>query len=221
MGVVGCSCDEESERAAGTGEGGPPPPLEETSVPSGIGAQVFAPVGATDERPVALVLAEETKYCERTRAVFQGRAHVICSGAKPEAAERELKAALRFLKDSYPRHVAPPPVIFIVDPPRAEVGWELMLKEPSFFSNAYLPGLEEKALTSTTLSALHDRGGRNLVLELAQSNRLKLLARVAARRGLVLHPLGPKGDTLGRALSILSKAEPRLGSKKPPARQEP
>jgi hypothetical protein len=208
--VTGCSCEEESDRETAAKQEGPPPPLEEKTVPSNVAAQIFPPVGATDERPVALVLAKDGKYCESVRRFFQQRCHVICSSAEPARAKQTLEGSLRFLKKSYPRHVASSPVLLVVDPARADAGWRLMLEEPSFFANAYLPGLEEKVLTSTTLSALHDRGARTLVVDLEQNSRLELLARVALRRGLDLRPVGRNKEALKKALGILSAAEPRL-----------
>jgi hypothetical protein len=85
-----------------------------------------------------------------------------------------------------------------------------VLAEPSFFSFAYLPGLSNKALTATTLSALHERGARQLVLTMKPSNQLNLLKKVAARRGLELHFLTTPETDVTAPLKLFRERDARL-----------
>lgn len=172
------------------------------------------PVGATSDKPVAIVLAEKPSMCAAVHGSLEAGTHVLCSTDGSNELEGKLKRALAYLKKEYSPYVGPPPVWLLTDPSRAEVGFRLALAEPSFFSFAYLPGLPEKSLTATTLSALHERGARHLVLTMKASNRLKLLKNVASRRGLEMHFLTtPPGD-VSAPLGIFRANDARLSPSK-------
>jgi hypothetical protein len=207
--VIGCTCARE-KKPPSEDLSKPPAPLVAQTVPADLKVEVYPQVGATSERPVVIVVAQDQSYCRSVREQYRSVGHVLCVDQPLEVAEPKLKQAAAYLKTTYPRHVASAPVHLVTDPARREVGWRLMLKEPGFFAHAFLPGLEEKALTNVTLSALHSRGARTLVLTLERSKRIDFLAEIAARRGLKLHPLGASEVTLPRAVSLLQAADERL-----------
>lgn len=213
--LSGCSCERSKDEKRQTEDlSKPPPPLTLKPVPPDLNVEVFPQVGATGARPIGIVVAQDPSFCSTLKEEWKSMGHVLCTDSPPELAEARLKRAIAYLKEAYPRHTGKPPVHLFTDPARSEVGWRLMLKEPGFFSYGYLPGLPEKALTNTTLSALHSRGARALALGLEDSNRLESLKNVAARRGLQVYPLGSQTGTLREAIALLKKRDARLA---PPA----
>lgn len=219
LGGAGCACEKEETKTSASD--GPPPPLKERAAPSDLGVQIYPAVGAVQAWPTVVVLSSVDAYCSAVKQEFVGRAHVLCSSQEAAKVEAHLKKALAFLKETYPRHVAPAPVLLVADPSRARLAFRLMLKEPSFFAHSYLAGLPEKVLTATTLAALHDQGARTLLLDLDESKRMKLLSNVASRRGLHLQALGADKDGLSRALTHLMKADERLSPKPGPKPASP
>jgi hypothetical protein len=213
--LLGCSCERANDKN-GDNKGPtedlsqPPPPLTLKPVPPELKVDVFPQVGATDARPIAIVVAQDGTFCTTVREEWKAMGHVLCIDQPLELAEPRLRRAVAFLKEAYPRHTGKPPVHLFADRSRSEVGWRLMLKEPGFFSYGFLPGLEESALTNTTLSALHSRGARALALGASDSNRLEFLKNVAARRGLQVYPLGPQAGALRQAIALLRSRDARF-----------
>ncbi len=221
VGLLGCSCDgkEESKKTIQPVDlSKPPPPLVVKDAPRDLGVQVFPQKGATSARPIALVAAQDPSLCATVRKGWESSGHVLCTDAPAEKLESRLRQAVTYLKATYPRHVGKPPVHLFTSPERSDAGWRLMLKEPGFFAYAFLPGLDEKVLTHTTLSALHSRGARELLLGVGESNRLKLLQTVAARRGLQIHPLGPKSSELEGVVARMRERDARF---QPPLAPKP
>lgn len=207
--TIGCTCSRE-KKPLSEDLSKPPAPLVPQAAQADLKVEVYPQEGATSERPVVIVVAQDGSYCRTVREQYRSKGHVLCVDEALEVAEPRLKAAAAYLKRTYPRHVASAPVHLFTDPARREVGWRLMLKEPGFFAHAFLAGLEEKVLTNVTLTALHSKGARTLVLTLDASKRLDFIAEIAARRGLKVHPLGKSADALERAVSLLQKADERL-----------
>lgn len=209
--LSGCSCERSGDSGTKAEKAsGPPPPLTAQPVPKELKVEVSPQIGATDPRPIAIVVAKDSSSCRAVREEWKSSGHVLCIDQPFEAAEPQLKRAIAYLKETYPRHTGKPPVHLFTDAARSEVGWRLMLKEPGFFAYGYLPGLEEKALTHTTLSALHSRGARSLAVGLDGSKRLELLKNVAARRGLQVVPLGSGGGNLRQAVALLKARDARF-----------
>lgn len=215
--LSGCSCERKGDAKQAEDLSRPPPPLTAEPVPEQLKVEVYPQTGATDPRPIAIVVAKDPSTCRTVREEWKASGHVLCIDEPFELAEPRLKRAIAYLKSTYPRHTGKPPVHLFTDVVRSEVGWRLMLKEPGFFSYGHLPGLEEEALTNTTLAALHSQGARALVLGVGESKRLELLKNVAARRGLRVYPLGKKAGTAREAATLMKQRDLRLAPKDPPA----
>lgn len=224
--LSGCSCERDDDnRKKAEDLSRPPRPLVAKPVPEQLKVEVSPQVGATDARPIAIVVAKDPSFCSTIRGEWKFSGHVLCTDQPLDLAETRLKRAVSYLKETYPRHTGKAPVHLFTDPARSEVGWRLMLKEPGFFSYGYLPGLEEKKLTNTTLAALHSRGARVLVLGIEESKRLEILRNVASRRGLSVVPLGSDA-TLKKAVTFMKGRDARLAPppqpvKRPPPPKEP
>lgn len=217
--LVGCSCEDDSESKKGRETvdlSKPPSPLVVKAVPKELKVRVFPQKGATDPRPIALVVAKNPDFCATVREGWKTSGHVLCIDESTATAESRLRKAISYMKKTYPRHVGKPPVHLFADGESSGVGWRLMLKEPGFFAYAFLPGLEEKALTHTTLSALHGQGARQLVLGIDSSKRLNLLQTVAARRGLEIHPLGARSKSLEEVVALMKSRDSRLSASPAP-----
>lgn len=214
--LSGCSCGRSEAEKLREDLSRPPPPLTAAPVPEQLKVGVYPQLGATDPRPIAIVIAKDPASCRTIREEWKTSGHVLCIDQPFELAEPRLKRAVAYLKSTYPRHTGKPPVHLFTDAVRSEVGWRLMLKEPGFFSYGYLPGLEETALTNTTLAALHSRGARALVLGINESKRLELLKNVAARRGLQVYPLGGEQGTIREAIAVMKRRDQRLAPVRTP-----
>ncbi len=191
---------------------GPPAPLVDKGAPKELDVEIYPVVGATDARPVSLVFASDPAVCSKTKTSLGSRSHVLCCGDPPASAQNKMKKALAYLKKTYPRHVAGPPSALVADPMRAELGWRLALAEPGFFSRLYLPGLERKVLTATTLSALTKGEAKLLLISGASDERLDFLATVAGRRGLKVEAVGQGPPALDLALQRIHESDPRLAA---------
>ena len=215
--LSGCSCERKDNAKQSEDLAKPPPPLIAQPVPENLKVAVYPQGGAQDPRPIAIVVAKDPASCRTVREEWKAAGHVLCIDEPFELAEPRLKRAIAYLKSTYPRHTGKPPVHLFTDVVRSEVGWRLMLKEPGFFSYGYLPGLDEEALTNTTLAALHSRGARALVLGVDESKRLELLKNVAARRGLQVYPLGKAAGTIREAVNLMKRRDSRLAPKVAPS----
>lgn len=202
--LSGCTCERSKSTAPDLSK--PPAPLELQKPPAEVRASIYPLVGSTSESPVVLVAASEPSLCVQARAKFGKDSHVICSQTSAQDLGKDLKRALRFLKETYPRHVGGPPVLLLAAASHAEAGWLLMLSEPGFFAHASLEGLKPRVLTSTTLEALKRGGARTLVLNVEEDERLTFLKNIAKRHGLTVHTVVPGPDPRGTSLEILAKA---------------
>jgi hypothetical protein len=210
--LCGCSCERNSGSDRAVEDlSQPPPPLSVQAVPHQLKVDVAPQVGATSSRPIAIVVAKDPSVCATIKQEWRTSGHVLCTDQGFEQAEPLLKRAIAYLKKTYPRHTGQPPVHLFADAARSDVGWRLMLKEPGFFAYGYLPGIEEKVLTNTTLAALHSQGARALVLGLEDSKRLELLKNVASRRGLQVYPRGIR-STPGEASALMKQRDTRLAT---------
>lgn len=199
-----CTCERSKKSSVDLSK--PPAPLQVQKPPADVHASVFPLVGSTSENAVVLVAASESSLCTQARAKFGKDSHVLCSQAAPQELGKELKHALRFLKETYPRHVGGPPVLLLSAPSHAEASWYLVLSEPGFFAHASLEGLKPHVLTSTTLEALQRGGARTLVLNAEEDERLKFLKNIAKRHGLMVHTLKSTPDSRETALQLLASA---------------
>jgi len=231
----------------------PPPPVLKPLVASGdivplevpgfAAASVSVPRGATQPRPLIIVLHGESdlpeRQCREWRRISGGYPWVLCprgtprSGspakegrftyASPDAAAKELRAALAALKDKYVYHVAPGSVVLVGYSLGARYAIELAKQEPSFFSRVVLVegGGQQWASGAATL---YQRGGGQRVLfacreascrkeardRVALSQRLGLKAKVVAASGSGHVDDGAVADGLRREYRWLTQGDPRF-----------
>lgn len=145
-------------------------PAEQRLGASGAsGASVQIPVGATDSRPVLIVLssADPEVVCRTWRGVSQGYGFVLCSGTgskdqRPDipSTEKRLRAALHELRHRFGNYISPGAVVIAGVDGSARLTPSLVKQEPAYFARVVLVdgGFQEWSSGVATIFATH--GGK-------------------------------------------------------------
>lgn len=117
----------------------------------GDGAAVEVPVGATDSRPVLIVLSSDDAgtTCRSWRGLSQGYGFVVCPGTGASkdgggpvsdvaSTEKALRAALHALKRVFGDYISPGPVVVAGLGPGARLALSLVKQEPAYFARVVL-----------------------------------------------------------------------------------
>lgn len=194
---------------------------DQVGTPDELVAVVHPAIGATSARPAVLVFGDSEDTCAAVRGAEPKGVHVLClmpGKNVPEAdAEEQMKKALKFLKEKYPKYVAGSPVHLLCEERYSQLGYKLMLREPGVFAHAYLPGVEPSQLSSTSVYALFSGGAKTLLLAQPLRADQAPLVAMADRGGLLLKDSGPFPAGMVSALDTLFSRDPRIAGS-PPAK---
>lgn len=209
-----CSC--EKKMSGAPAEQQPIPALVDLGAPTDIKIEIYPAIGTKVKRPVALVLAGNTTICETVRNAWRTQAHVLClaqgSQGPADEAEKVMKQGLSYVKSKYERYLSGSPVLLFAEPRYAQLGFQLMLREPRVFGHAFLPGFDPAELGTASVYALFNGGAKTLILGKALGTEQAPLRSMSARAGLAIHAVGEGPEALDQALKLLKNADPRLQS---------
>lgn len=135
------------------------------------GADVQAPVGATDSRPVLIVLsgANPEAACRTWRGVSRGYGFVLCpgigsdeGGAPPDipSTEKRLRAALHEIRRRFGDYISPGPVVLVGIGGSARLAPWLTKQEPAYFARIALVDGGFKEWSSGLATIFATRGGK-------------------------------------------------------------
>lgn len=152
----------------------------ELTVPSFAPAVVALPLGATEPRPIVVVLhgaRDRAEWqCGSFRGVFGGRVFIVCPRGVQVASEgglyglssfddtaAELRATLAALKARYGKYVAPSPIVLVGYAEGAAQAADLARQEPKFFARVALVNGNPRALSSTQAKVFGEHGGKRML----------------------------------------------------------
>jgi hypothetical protein len=136
------------------------------------GARVSVPLGATDPRPIVIVLHADgeraDQYCKIWRGISGGRPFVLCPVLRAQQTDEQVEAALRgalgALKSKFTDYVAGGSVMLAGFGSGAERAMQIARQEPSFFARLVLVDGGHASLSATAAGAYAQRGGQRLLL---------------------------------------------------------
>jgi len=165
-------------------------------------ATLVVPLGATDPRPIVLVVHDADDQpeptCERFAAITAGHPFVLCPAlaaigeaaeplaglvAHPEPApattrvEVELRGALEALKYRFGRYVASGAVVLVGIGSGVHPVLEIMQQDPTFFSRVILVGTDQHEWSSTRAATFATRGGKRVLFACLDASCQKYGAR--------------------------------------------
>jgi pimeloyl-ACP methyl ester carboxylesterase len=202
------------------------------AVPGFGPAEVALPLGATEPRPIALVVHGSVDHpewqCGAFRGVLGAHVFIVCPRGQPhplfagrftlgnlDETVSELRESLKALKARYPEHVAKGPVLLVGYAEGAAVAAELLRQEPSFFQRVALVNGNPVAVSPSATSIFSKGGGKRVLFlctdKICQSRaqaRATLITRAGAASKVANHEVGPWLDA--RFTQALSKELPWL-----------
>ncbi len=134
-------------------------------------ARVSVPLGATQARPILIVLhgAGESaeRQCKIWRGISDARPFVLCPelGAKrsDQEVETALRGALRELKTKFGEYVAGGSVVLVGFGSSAEHAMAIARQEPAFFARLALIDGGHQSWSATAAGAFAQRGGQRVL----------------------------------------------------------
>ena len=176
------------------------------------GASVEVPVGATDSRPVLIVLSEDDSQatCRTWRGVSQGYGFVLCpalgpakeGGAGPDipATEKALRTSLHALRRRFGNYISPAAVVLAGLGPAARLALSLVKQEPAYFARVALLDGGFREWSSGVATIFARRGGKRALFVCTgpscatPAGDAALLSRRAGAqaRSVVRHDAGPE-----------------------------
>ncbi|HVJ14383.1 MAG TPA: hypothetical protein VM686_03040 [Polyangiaceae bacterium] len=141
------------------------------AVPGSDGARVSVPIGAEQPRPIVIVLHAEAEradqQCKIWREITTARPFVLCPQLAAKAShaevEKQLRGALRELKQTFGDYVAKGSVVLVGFGSGAEHAVEIARQEPSFFARLVLVDAGHEGWSATSAGAYKQRGGQRLL----------------------------------------------------------
>lgn len=131
-------------------------------------ALVLAPVGATDSRPVLVVLGASGDACRHWRKLSRGYGFVLCPApTQPDrlsAVQKALRASLVAVRRRFGDYISPGPVVLIGVRTSAAPAVSVLRQEPAFFARVGLVDGGFSAWTSGTATIFAKRGGKRVLL---------------------------------------------------------
>jgi hypothetical protein len=144
-------------------------------VPGTRGARASVPLGATEPRPVVIVLhgkgESAGQYCKSWREISSALPFVLCPELTAEQddgqVEAHLRGALRALKDEFAEYVGKGPFMLAGAGSRADVAIKIAQQEPSFFNRLILVEGGYATFSATTGGTYRQRGGQRVLFACA------------------------------------------------------
>lgn len=158
--------------------------LVELDVPGAGRAFVRLPLGATEPRPLVIALhgAEDhpEPTCKTWGRIAGPRPFILCPRGEPSASgrygwsspaavERELRAALRALKQRYGAHVSPGSVVLAAFSAGVRPALEIARQEATFFQRLVLVSPESESWSAGRAGAYAKSGGQKVVFAVSEA----------------------------------------------------
>lgn len=145
------------------------------------GRRVDVPVGATERRPLVLVLTDRSSgpgpgSCDDWFSRFRAASVFVVCDATKELGDG-LRETLRELKKAAPAHLGKPPLTVVLDRERPVEAVDLVSAEPAFFATVVFARPADELLSLVWVSTFVTNGGRRL---LVPTNSEEVRARVLA-----------------------------------------